>query len=60
MIPNMKQPPSGEEFVKFTKALRDILKVSKTELQRRIEAEKRKPSASASRASGASLKKAAS
>jgi hypothetical protein len=33
-------PPKDAEFTKFTNAMRDILKVSKTELQRRMEAEK--------------------
>lgn len=47
-------PPKDAEFAKFTNAMRDILKVSKTELQRRMEEEKRKPKAPASRASGAS------
>jgi hypothetical protein len=35
-------PPKNAEF-KFTNAMKDILKVSKTELQRRLEAEKKKP-----------------
>ncbi len=55
-------PPKDAEFQKFTSAMRDILKVSKTDLQRRMrdeKAEKRKPSkTSASRASGASPKRA--
>jgi hypothetical protein len=46
----MKKPPDNPEFAKFTEALRGILKVSKTEMNRRIEAEKKgkrvKPSAS--------------
>ena len=36
-------PPMDPEFTKFTNAMRDILKVSKTELQRRMEEEKKKP-----------------
>ena len=36
-------PPKDAEFAKFTNAMRDILKVSKVELQRRLEAEKKKP-----------------
>lgn len=36
-------PPKDPEFTKFTNAMKDILKVSKIELQRRIEAEKKKP-----------------
>jgi hypothetical protein len=49
----MKTPPKSPEFARFTEAVRDILKVSKVELQARIEEEKRKPKqASASRAAG--------
>jgi len=44
----MKPPPNSPEFSRFTGAMRDILKVSKVEMNRRIEAEKRKPKASAS------------
>jgi hypothetical protein len=36
----MKKPPDNPEFVRFTSAMRTIMKVSKVELQRRIEAEK--------------------
>jgi hypothetical protein len=51
----MKPPPDNPEFARFTEAMRAIVKVSKTELTRRIEAEKRKPkTTSASRVSGAS------
>jgi hypothetical protein len=39
----MKVPPDNPEFAHFTSAMRDILKVSKTELNRRIEEEKQKP-----------------
>ncbi len=53
----MKPMPQNPEFARFTGALREILKVSKTELQRRIEMEKRKPNASASRDSVASSEK---
>ena len=48
----MKKPPDTPEFAKFTEALSQILKVSKPELQARIEAHKKsgkrlsKPSAS--------------
>ena len=52
----MKQPPDNPEFAKFTLAMRKILSVSKTELNRRIEAEKQAKS-SASRDSVASSKK---
>ena len=53
----MKPPPDNPEFTRFTSAMRDIMKVSKTELQRRIETEKRKPKASASRAPVVSSKR---
>jgi hypothetical protein len=36
----MKTPPDNPEFAKFTDALRSMLKVSKTEMLRRIEADK--------------------
>jgi hypothetical protein len=36
----MKPTPDTPEFRKFTTAMRDILSVSKTELQARIEAQK--------------------
>lgn len=43
----MKTPPKGPEFERFTDAMRQIMKVSKTEIQRRMEEGKRpKPSAS--------------
>jgi hypothetical protein len=45
----MKTPPGTPEFQRFSTAMRDILKVSKQEMDRRVEAEKRKPNASASR-----------
>jgi hypothetical protein len=51
----MKKPPRNPEFDRFTDAMKTILKVSKTELNRRIEAEKKvkrsKPSASPAPAS---------
>jgi len=51
----MKPPPDNPEFRKFTAAMRKIMKVSKTEMTRRIEAEKQlRPSTS--RASAASAK----
>jgi hypothetical protein len=37
----MKPTPKGPEFTRFTEAMRGIMKVSKTELQRRMEAEKK-------------------
>jgi hypothetical protein len=39
----MKTPPDNPEFARFTSAMRDILKVSKAELIKRMEAEKQKP-----------------
>lgn len=49
----MKTPPDNPEFERFTDALRQMLKVPKTEMNRRIEAEKkRRPKHSASRLSG--------
>lgn len=54
----MKTPPDNPEFARFTTAMRDIMKVSKVELQRRIEAVKRKPRYRAARASGARPKRA--
>ncbi|HSY03765.1 MAG TPA: hypothetical protein VK819_16500 [Acidobacteriaceae bacterium] len=39
----MKTPPDSPEFARFTAAMQDIMKVSKTELLRRMEEEKRKP-----------------
>jgi hypothetical protein len=52
----MKPPPDNPEFAKFTDALSKIMRVSKVELQRRIEEEKQEKKAkrSASRAAGAS------
>jgi hypothetical protein len=37
----MKKPPDNPEFARFTAAMRKIMKVSKVELQRRMEAEKK-------------------
>jgi hypothetical protein len=36
----MKPPPNNPEFARLTDAMKTILKVSKTEMTRRIEAEK--------------------
>jgi hypothetical protein len=36
----MKTPPNTPEFARFTTAVRDILHVSKSEMQTRIEAHK--------------------
>jgi hypothetical protein len=36
----MKTPPKNAEFDRFTEAMKTILKVSKTEMVQRIEAEK--------------------
>lgn len=51
----MKPPPDTPEFARFTEALKDMLKVPKSEIDARVAAEKRKrtPKPSASRASGA-------
>jgi len=53
----MKSFPDTPQFDRFKTAMQDILKVSKPELLRRIEAEKRKPKAPASRASGVRVPK---
>jgi len=37
----MKPPPDTPEFAKFTEALKQVLSVSKTEMQERIEAQKK-------------------
>ena len=37
----MKKPPDNPEFAKFTAAMRHIMGVSKTEMLRRIEDEKK-------------------
>ena len=37
----MKKPPDNPEFARFTRAMRHIMSVSKTELQRRMEEEKK-------------------
>jgi hypothetical protein len=54
----VKPIPQGEEFTRFTTAMRKILKVSKVELQKRLDAEKRKPKAYASPVSVVSSKTA--
>ncbi|MGO8707237.1 MAG: hypothetical protein ACLQMG_06215 [Terracidiphilus sp.] len=54
----MKTPPDNLEFAKFTDAMRGMMKVSKVELQRRIEAEKQTRRAISSRAAGAQPKRA--
>jgi hypothetical protein len=36
----MKTPPATPEFARFTTAVSDILKVSKTEMQTRMEAQR--------------------
>jgi hypothetical protein len=50
----MKTTRDTSEFERFTQALRKVLSVSKHEIQRRMEMEKRKPKAPAPRDSGAS------
>lgn len=56
----MKKPPATPEFARFTSAMQDILKVSKGEIQTRIEAHKesgkRLSKGSASLGSAASAK----
>ena len=54
----VKTPPNSTEFIRFTEAMRSIMGVSKTEIRKRIEAEKkRKPvKVSSSRVSGAASK----
>jgi hypothetical protein len=37
----MKKPPNNPEFARFTDAMRTIMSVSKDELKRRMEAEKK-------------------
>jgi hypothetical protein len=54
----MKPPPDTPEFARFTDALRNMMNLSKVEMSRRIEAEKRKPKASAFRVSVESSKRA--
>jgi hypothetical protein len=57
----MKTPPSNPEFAVFTSAMRGIMKVSKVELQARIDAEKRgkqAPKAPSSRVSASRAKPA--
>jgi hypothetical protein len=54
----MKPPPDNPEFAKFTEAMRTIMTVSKVEMNRRIEAEKRKPKTSVSRVPAVSPKRA--
>ena len=46
----VKTPPDNPEFARFTEAMKKIVKVSKVELQRRMETEKQTPKAIASRA----------
>jgi hypothetical protein len=52
----MRRPPSDPEFLRFTEAMRQIMKVSKTEINRRMAANKKgrlKTSASPAPASSA-------
>jgi hypothetical protein len=46
----MKPKPQSEEYRAFESLLGEVLKVSKSEIQSRIEQEKRKPKARASHA----------
>ena len=54
----MKPPPDTPEFARFTDAMRKIMTVSKAEINRRIEAGKRKPKTSAFPVSVESSKRA--
>jgi hypothetical protein len=54
----MKKPPESPEFDRFTDAMRQIMKVSKKEIQLRTKQEKRELTTPASRVSGASRKQA--
>jgi hypothetical protein len=47
----MKPPPNNPEFARFTDAMRTIMKVSKADVNKGAETEKRKPKTSASRVS---------
>jgi len=44
----MKPPPNTPEFSRFTRAMRDLLSVSKEELQLRLAAEKKRKQSKAS------------
>jgi hypothetical protein len=57
----MKTPPDNPEFARFTEAMRGMMKVSKVELQRRMEAARqtrRARSTRAARVAGAQPKRA--
>jgi hypothetical protein len=54
----MNQKPQSAEYKAFENLLGSVLSVSKAELNRRIQAEKRKPKAPASRVSAAPAKPA--
>ena len=54
----MNPVPKNPEFDRFTETMRSIVKVSKMELDRRIETEKRIPKGRASRASDGPSKRA--
>ncbi len=54
----MKRPPSDPEFVRFTDAMRTIMRVSKADIQQELKTKKRKPKTSASRAVATSPKSA--
>jgi hypothetical protein len=48
----MKPPPDDPEFRRFTEAMRQMMKVSKTEIQRRMEQEKQAKKRKAAKAQG--------
>jgi hypothetical protein len=54
----MKRPPDNPEFARLTDAMRHIMTVSKTDIQKAMKEEKRKPRASASRVSATATKTA--
>jgi hypothetical protein len=51
----MKPPPDNPEFARFTDAMKTILKVSKVELNRRIEATKKEKQSKSSASPGPCL-----
>lgn len=53
----MKPPPDDPEFQRFTQAMREMMKVSKVEIQKRIEAEKQERRRERPRMASANLRK---
>jgi hypothetical protein len=54
----MKRPPDNPEFARFTEAMRQIMRVSKADIQQELKTKKRKSKTSASRVSAASTRSA--